>query len=649
MCRFQLNTGLLFVLLFLAVSNAHARDYPVVERVMLEMADGTHLATDIYYPQDNQDPWPVLLYRTPYGIASDNIGWVADYGYVGISQDCRGRFDSEGLDRMFLDDGWGPDHMDGRETVEWIIAQAWCNGELGTMGGSARGITQNMLAGSLPPGLDCQHVTMAPATMYQHTAFPGGAMRRRDVIGWLTGQGSTHMLDSLVAHPNYDEFWTYLDTQTRDPLITVPTYQVGGWYDLFADGQVAKFLGLQFNGGPGARGNQKLIMGPWTHGAGSGELTYPANSSQGNAEALIGNLSEWLDHWMHGIPGDIMDRPAIAYYVMGDVDDPAAPGNEWRTSENWPPAGMIQETWYLHEGGVLNQDPPAPEEAPAGYSFDPFDPVPTRGGGNLIGLLGPYDQRPVEDRPDVVLYTSEILTTPVTICGPVRLTLYAASDRVDTDFTAKLSDVYPDGRSMLVCDGILRARHRLSMESEDFLIPNQVYEFEILVGNTALCFNEGHRIRLALSSSNFDRFDVNPSTGVPFALEYDEMLVAFNTLRQDSEYPSRLSLPVVREMSAVDPAFPKDELRLLEVLSEPGQPHATVGFYLGSMQRVQVDVYDTGGRRLSRVTEAVYPPGTHTVSWNRLDTTGRSVTSGIYLVRVSTEHTAATAKLPIVR
>ena len=202
---------------------------------------------------------------------------------------------------------------------------------------------------------------------------------------------------------------------------------------------------------------------------------------------------------------------------------------------------------------------------------------------------------------------------------------------------------------MLVCDGIIRARHRLSMGSEDFLIPNLVYEFEILVGNTALSFNEGHRIRLAVSSSNFDRFDVNPNTGEPFALEYDEMFVAFNTLRQDSEYPSHLTLPVIREMSAIDPLSPADELRLLKVLSRPGQSPALVSFSLGSVQRVTVDFYDLGGRRLSRLAEAVYPPGAHTVTWSARDAAGRPVSSGIYLVRVSTENAAASAKVPIVR
>lgn len=623
--------------------------YPAVERIMLEMSDGIRLATDVYYPQDGQESWPAMLYRTPYGISGDNIGWIADLGYVAVCQDTRGRFDSEGLDRMFLDDGWGPDHMDGRETAEWILTQPWCDGNLGTLGGSARGITQNQLAGSLPPGLDCQYVVVAPASLYHHIAFPGGALRERDVVGWLTSQGSTHMLDSLVAHPNYDEYWTYLDTQTRDPLITVPTYQEGGWYDMFADGQVAKFLGLQFNGGPGAMGNQKLIMGPWAHGYDSGQLEYPPNSGVGHAQALIGYQGDWFDYWIRGVQNGIMDLPSIAYYVMGDVDDPLAPGNEWRTGETWPPPEAVEEAWYLHEGGALNRTPPGGEEFPAGYLFDPNDPVPTIGGGNLIGQRGPYDQRPVESRADVVLYTSQVLDEPIEISGPVRLILYAASDRVDTDFTAKLTDVYPDGRSMLVCDGIIRARHRLSMETEDFLLPNDVYEFEILVGHTSICFNSGHCIRLAVSSSNHNRFDVNPNTGEPFALEYDEMVAAFNTIHQSAQYPSRLMLPVVPGPASVQTASVTGELRLLGVNPNPSGSRTTLRFSLAEPERLRMDVYDPHGRRVIRLVDAVYGTGKHSVTWPGLDGAGRSVPSGVYLLRVSSKDAVLTVKTLLLR
>ncbi|MBD3337170.1 MAG: CocE/NonD family hydrolase, partial [Candidatus Eisenbacteria bacterium] len=418
--------------------------------------------------------------------------------------------------------------------------------------------------------------------------------------------------------------------------------------DLFADGQVAKFLGLQFNGGPGALGNQKLIMGAWCHGSGTGELEYPANNTMGAAQALIGYQGDWYDHWIHGVPNGIMDLPAMAYYLMGDVDDPHGPGNEWRTTETWPPPGVVEESWYLHEEGILNLTPPGPEEAPAGYSFDPYDPVPTIGGANLIGELGPYDQRPVEGRPDVILYTSEILENPVEVSGPVRLILYASSDRIDTDFTAKLTDVYPDGRSMLVCDGILRARHRLSMETEDFLTPHQVYEFEILIGNTAIVFNHGHRIRLAVSSSNYERFDVNPNTGEPFDLEYDTMLTAFNTLRQDAQYPSRLILPVNYGSASVRPAM-EAGLRLVRVSPNPCQAQATWRITLDAPQHVRVDVYQPDGRHVSRLADRLFTPGGHQVTWNGCGGDGRAAAAGVYLLRASDGSAVSTMKLLLVK
>ena len=631
----------------LCVGQAHA--YPEMERVMLEMSDGIRLATDIYYPQNGDGPWPVLLFRTPYGITTDYITWAAASGYVGVNQDTRGRFDSEGLDRLWLDDGWGPDHEDGRETMDWIHDQPWCDGSVGTVGSSARGITQNMLAGALPQGLACQHVSFATASGYHHTFFPGGALRRQDIISHIEFLGSTHMLDSLVAHPNYDEYWTYLDTETRDPLITVPTFQLGGWYDLFAEGQIAKFLGLQFNGGPGALGNQKLIMGAWGHGAFVGELIYPENAERAVGEALVGSMNSWLNYWLRGIPNGVMDLPSIAYYVMGDVDDPGAPGNEWRTGENWPPASVVDEMWYLHEDGALDRSLPESWEAPVGYAFDPYDPVPTLGGATLIGETGPHDQSPIEGRPDVVLYTSEMLTAPITICGPVRLILHASSDRLDTDFTAKLSDVYPDGRSMLVCDGIIRARHRISMADEDLLVPGQVYEFEILVGNTALCFNQGHRIRLAISSSNFARFDINPNTGGPFALEYPEMLVANNTLYNDAAYPSHLILPVEGGATSVDHATSVEGLHLLSASSLPGASLATIRFRLDSQRHVQVDIFDVRGRRQKQLVDAVMLGGDHTVTWNTGREDGQTVSSGVYFVRIASGGARTGAKLLVLR
>jgi predicted acyl esterase len=621
---------------------------------MVEMSDGIRLNTDVYYPQDGLDPWPVLLFRTPYGIHGDHIGYMAQYGYACVCQDTRGRFGSEGTDNLFRDDGWGPYHTDGLDTVNWILNQAWCDGRIGTIGGSARGITQNMLAGALPESVRCMSVSVAAANMYEHAVFPGGAFRQYDMEGWLNYLGSGHIIDSLYAHPNDGEWWSWLNPESRHHLETIPTFQYGGWFDLFLQGNIDSFTGLQYGGGAGAAGNQKLLIGPWAHELGTGhvgELDFP-DAGFGTPEALIGSEGEWFDYWIWGIPNGIMETPPIAYYLMGDVDDPGAPGNEWRTATDWPPPSQTV-AYYLREGGLLSLIPPSETEPPEAYEYDPQHPVPTLGGGNLMLPNGPYDQNPVLWRSDVLVYQTEILTEPVEITGSVVVNLYASSDRIDTDFTAKLCDVYPDGRAILICDGILRARHRLSMETEDFLVPGDVYSFEIDLWDTAIAFGAGHRILVAVSSSNFPRFDANPNTGDPF-MQHDTTLVATNTIFHEPDYPSHLLLPV----TGTPPSGIADNQETtrgprIQLLQQnhpnPVSASTTIRFSLDRSGPARLLVYDAQGRVLRRLIDGRRDAGTQAVTWDGLDAVGRPVPSGIYFYRLDVGSASATRTLTLLR
>ncbi len=635
---------LILILALTATDTIVAQDRDV-DHFMLEMSDGTQLATDVYYPSDGAGSWPVLLYRTPYGINTDNISsWTSNH-FVTVCQDIRGRFASEGVFNFFREDGWGPENQDGLETVEWILQHDWCNGKIGTMGTSARAVTQYQLAGALPPNLFCQHMGVGPSDMYAHAVFQGGAFRERLMVGWLNLNGCPYLLDSLAAHPNDDDWWTWLDSGTRDSLITIPGYHWGGWYDLFLDSQISRFKGLQEGGAPGARGNQKLLLGAWTHGWDTGALQYPGNNTLELGEAQIGSLVEWNAYWLEDEPSGIMDLPPIAYYMMGDVNDPYAPGNEWRTAEVWPPPAE-EQVWYLHGDALLARTlPEGAATCSLSYNFDPYDPVPTLGGANRFGLRGPYDQRSVESRPDVLLYTSPLLDEPVEIVGPVRVILYGSSDCLDTDFTAKLTDVYPDGRSMLVCDGILRARHRISMSSEDFLTPGEIYAFEISLGETALAFAAGHQIRLAVSSSNFDRFAVNPNTGEPFALSYDEMQVAHNTVYQEAGARSHLILRVAGGVAGAEEIADVSELRLITVSPAPVGREATIRFDLGRGQRVALDIYDPSGRRVASLADRVFAPGGHSVVWDRRDCRDRRAESGVYWLQLSGETSSRSVRI----
>jgi putative CocE/NonD family hydrolase len=337
----------------------------------------------------------------------------------------------------------------------------------------------------------------------------------------------------------------------------VPTFHVGGWYDCFLQGTLNHFSGLQTGGGPGALGNQKLMVGAWTHGRvfsrDQGELTYPVNAAYDSLDEMLLDALRWFDYWLLGDDNGIMAEPAVRYYVMGDVDDDNGPGNEWREGETWPPPGH-EERLYLWGGGGLRGSIATDAAAtPEWFAYDPAAPVPTRGGANLKIDPGPYDQRPVEGREDVLVYTSEQLTEPLEVIGRVWVELHAASSAVDTDWTAKLCDVYPDGRSMLVCDGVLRARCRESCTSPTLLAPGTTYRFMIDLWSTSLVFNTGHRIRLVISSSNATRFEPNrnnglgPREGVP--------VVATNTIYHDAERRSALILPVTSPGPGEHPLF----------------------------------------------------------------------------------------------
>jgi len=515
---------------------------PFQRNVMVPMRDGARLATDIFLPR-GEGPWPVVLFRTPYGKDGEIPTAHLEKGYAVVRQDFRGRFDSEGADDMpFINDGWGR-LQDGYDTIEWIAEQPWCSGKIGTAGGSAGGITQVMTAGAAPPHLTCQSIAVAFGSMYRHAAYQGGVFRRALVEGWLqNNEFSPHCLETVLAHPIYDDLWRRVDASTQSEHVRAPGLFIGGWYDVFCQGTIDAFMWRQYQGGEGARGKQKLIMGPWVHGRGPklGDFPVPEEALRSPLEERAGG---WFDYWLKGEENGVMDTPPVHYYVMGAFDDPGAPGHEWRTADVWP-VPSHPTAFYLRTDGALALEEPGPDEKQDSYAYDPRDPVPTLGGCNLILDKGPYDQRPIESRPDVLLYTSAPLERPLKVTGRVHAVLWAASSCPDTDFTVKLTDVYPDGKSVLIQDGIIRARFRDSFEREVLMEPGEVYRFIVDLWSTSVVFNQGHRLRVAVSSSNAPRFDPNPNTG-DLLRASDRTTVAVNTIYHDVDHPSHIVLPVI--------------------------------------------------------------------------------------------------------
>lgn len=510
---------------------------------LVEMRDGVRLATDIYLPYEGfSEPHPVLLIRTPYNKKDMSGDSYADAGWPTVIQDMRGRYASEGIDTIFMNS-----HTDGPDTLEWIEAQPWCDGKVITLGGSALGINQYYMAGAGPQQLAGQFVTVATPDIHKHCMFQGGQFRSALVEMWLEGQQSLFALPDFLAHENYSlDFWTNVSLEDNWTEVNVPSVHVGGWYDCFCQGTIDAFMGYQYESGPEARGKAKLVMGPWTHSIGDrdpGELVYPENAVDSFSWPMFEDLA--FEYGL-GVPSGFEQWPAVSYYVMGDVTNPDAPGNEWRFSEVWPVPAEQTPIYFISDGSLsLSAEQ---QQSEFSYMYDPQNPVPTVGGQNLCIPRGPFDQSEIENRDDVVVFTSEVLDQPVEATGQIKARLYVSSNQPDTDFTVKLSDVYPDGRSMLITDGILRMRNRNNRDSWDFLEPGVVYEIEVDMWSTSYTWDEGHQIRVAVSSSNAPRFEPNPNTRDSiFEIKYGQVnpVVAQNSLYVGSTSASALILPIV--------------------------------------------------------------------------------------------------------
>jgi predicted acyl esterase len=538
-CLLSLIITPCFPLLTHAQSKPNATD----STHMVAMSDKVKLATDVYLPGDGKGKYPVILARTPYD-KSTNAVVLATLckirGYALVVQDVRGRFKSEGNAAIiFANEGLG-DHTDGRDTLTWIGKQSWCNGKIGTWGGSALGITQNMAAPVAPDVLKAQHVAVAFSEYYSQAAYQGGAFRTQLLESWLRHNGLIEKnLETFVAHPSYDAFWKRLNAEDHAGTVKAPAVFSGGWYDIFLQGTINSFTSVHYRGGVGARGKCRLVIGPIGHGT-FNELKYPASAAQQPASM---DAFDWFDYVLMGKNNAVSKEKAVHYYVMGDTTDKNAPGNYWRHVDHWPPPSTATPFYFHPDGALVRATAPAGDQSKT-YEYDPKNPVSNVGGQELGVPLGPMDQRKVEDRPDVLLFTSEVLKEPVEVTGRLTAKLYISSDCPDTDFTVKLTDVYPDGRSMLVTDGILRARYRESFEKEAFLKQGEVYEVKVDLWSTSLIFNKGHRIRIAVSSSNSPRFEANPNTGKPFRAD-KETRVAKNTIHLSAKHPSSILLPIL--------------------------------------------------------------------------------------------------------
>lgn len=508
------------------------------------MRDQTKLAGNVFLPEGD-GPFPCIVTRTPYlkdarYASAEAVKKYTDAGFAFMAQDVRGKGRSEGFYRAFVDDG-----PDGYDTIEWMAEQDWCNGKVGITGASAMGITSNLAATYDPPHLEAAYVVVAPSSRLTGS-FIGGAFKEKDSGDWSRRQGiAEEVIAANAANYSDKAYWGNGEINENRKYIDIPMYNYGGWYDIFNEGNVRNFSYLQNEGADGARGNQKLTMGPFGHGPLSGDLEYEGGGLRGNVVDGVDQEIRWFEYWLKGVDNGIMDEAPVNAFMMASARKGAmSDKNRWMEFGDWPPAPR-ERAFYLQPDGSLSNRK-ATGTASMTYTSDPANPVPTVGGANLTFERGPMDQREIGERDDYIRFETAPLEEDVIIAGPVTMKLFASTDGPDTDFMVKLVDVYPDGYEAIVLDSALRTRYRNGRMPDEIemMYPGTPEELTIDLWDTAITFEKGHKIQVAISSSNYPRFDLNPNTGEHPGPGVTPR-IAENTLYLNADYPSAIYLPVI--------------------------------------------------------------------------------------------------------
>jgi uncharacterized protein len=564
----------------------------VVEHgVAMKTRDGVTLKADIYRPAAD-GTYPVLLQRTPYSKVNtaDFARTAAANGFLVVVQDVRGRYASEGE--------WYPfknETNDGFDTVEWAAALPHSNGKVGMFGGSYVGATQMLAAIGHPPHLAGICPVVTASNYHENWTYQGGAFEQwfdeswssglaQDTLNRAIGKQTNALIGSTVlpliqypifnirtprdaaslthdlapyfldwlAHPTYDSYWKQWSIEENYQNIQVPALTITAWYDLFQGGSLRNYMGIKAHGGTdAARKGQQLLVAIGGH-SGGGRKIGAVDFGPAALEFDENNVTlDWYQYLFQGKQNEFASGHPVKIFVMGE--------NKWRSEDTWPLERAKSTSYFLHSAGKSNTASgdgtlaiaPLQKEPADSYIYDPANPVPTVGGPLCCDSQhlapGPQDQQSVEGRPDVLVYSTPPLDQDLEVTGPVTLDLYASTSAADTDFTAKLVDVGPDGFAKNLTEGILRARYRQSTTAAAVAItPGQVYEYKIDLWSTSNVFLKGHKIRVEVSSSNFPRFDRNLNTGKDAATDAT-IVKATNTILHDGAHPSALILPVVEK------------------------------------------------------------------------------------------------------
>ncbi len=598
-------------------AEACGSDTVVHRGVLIRAGDGVPLATDIYRPaRDGQalpGRFPAVIERTPYDRGRAPLVELARFatrrGYVFATQDVRGRGDSGGTFRMYMNE---PDEgSDGADSMRWIVRQPWCDGRIATSGGSFSAANQQAAALHHPPGLRAQFQRDGGVNYHRRALRTHGAFNLGLSLPWVVNQAVTgpraqadpHIVaelrrmqrelpdwisrfpwgrgeSPLALCPDFEElFFTMYETDHDADFWRTPTARLEGHWDeyptdvavLMVSGWYAHHVAGNFDKlrelGSRLKRPVSLVVGPWVHGPGMLEATWAGDAEFGPAAAEHGPVAQacfdWLDHFMDGTAGDA-DRPLppLRYFRMGSGDGHRTEegrifhGGEWHSAGRWPPPGTVATPYHLGPDGSLSPHRPGEDGGSTTFDFDPANPCPTLGATNLqdpghpdVFRIGPQDGGPLSGRPDVRVFQTAPLTAPLEVTGDVEVVLWCATSAPDTDFVAKLLDVYPpgddhpDGYALLLCEDIVRLRHRDDNPGGELPVPGEVLRLRIPIGPTSNLFKAGHRVRVDITSSSFPEYDVNPNTGEPPGHQ-THLRVARQTIRHDAAGPSHIVLPI---------------------------------------------------------------------------------------------------------
>jgi len=539
------------------------------------MRDGVELALDLLRPELT-GPLPVVLMRTPYdkvmGHRSQLFERIAQRGYIVALNDCRGRFNSDGVFRPYFDEA-----NDGYDTVEWIAAQEWCDGNVGMIGGSYAAHNAWFAASRRPPHLKAiVPMCSPPDSLWRNEPVFGGClmlgmaewMVSMGVRTWQTADFSNTLTqqqpyydvlplskvperagtrsawwDEMMKHPVYDAFWKQ-GSYDNHAQMDVAALNITGWWDLNFPGAPLNFEALRAGS---AAAKQKLIIGPWPHLTNMKRALNGLDFGENSIIELNDYIVRFFDRWLKGAANGLEKEKPVHVFVIG--------ANEWWAADEWPLPGTQHLPFYLHSGGranslsgdgVLSLEPPQAEPADA-YRYDPANP-----GRSLWNMQdGPVDDRLATLRDDCLCYTSEPLKEPLDVVGWVTCRLYASSSATDTDWHVRLVDVHPDGSARFLCRGALRARFRNSFEKPELLEPGKPTLFELTMDACGVRFLPGHRIRVEIASSWFTRYDRNTNSGAENFFMDDNIVVADQRIYHESGRASCVLLPIVPRKLAV--------------------------------------------------------------------------------------------------